>query len=118
MPSLPSATQGPHHESSIGLPGKKEPIGQNRSNVLQDIAMFFDKMVRAHHVDRVLGQVIIYSYDLFSPLYLLQARRLFAEYLNEDWTPSPQPNAAQAIKSLLHDSYMTHLPLQMTSTFE
>jgi len=46
----------------------------------QDIAMFFDKMVRAHHVDRVLGQ----------------ARRLFAEYLNEDWTPSPQPNAGQA----------------------
>jgi len=62
----------------------------------QDIAMFFDKMVRAHHVDRVLGQVIIYSCDLFPPLYLLQARRLFAEYLNEDWTPSPQPNAAQA----------------------
>ena len=23
---------------------------------------------------------------------LIHARRLFAEYLNEDWTPSPQPN--------------------------
>lgn len=46
----------------------------------QDIAMFFDRMVRAHHVDRVLGQ----------------ARRLFAEYLNEDWTPSPQPATGQA----------------------
>eukprot|EP00092_Neocalanus_flemingeri_P026347 GFUD01028562.1.p1 GENE.GFUD01028562.1~~GFUD01028562.1.p1 ORF type:complete len:758 (+),score=208.87 GFUD01028562.1:1221-3494(+) len=41
----------------------------------QDIAMYFDKLVRAHDVDRVLGH----------------ARRLFAEYLNEDWTPSPQP---------------------------
>jgi len=39
----------------------------------QDIAMYFDKLVRAHDVDRVLGH----------------ARRLFAEYLNDDWTPSP-----------------------------
>ena len=34
-----------------------EPGGQNCSIIFQDIAMFFDKMVRAHHVDRVLGQV-------------------------------------------------------------
>jgi len=40
----------------------------------QDIAMYFDKLVRAHDVDRVLAH----------------ARKLFAEYLNEDWTPSPQ----------------------------
>jgi len=46
----------------------------------QDIAMFFDRLVRSHQVDRVLGQ----------------ARRLFAEYLNEDWSPSPQPNTGQA----------------------
>lgn len=45
----------------------------------QDIAMYFDKLVRAHDVDRVLGH----------------ARRLFAEYLNEDWTPSPQPGTGQ-----------------------
>ena len=31
--------------------------GRKCSTLLQDIAMFFDKMVRAHHVDRVLGQV-------------------------------------------------------------
>lgn len=41
----------------------------------QDIAMYFDRLVRAHDVDRVLSH----------------ARRLFAEYLNEDWSPSPQP---------------------------
>ena len=41
----------------------------------QDIAMYFDKLVRSHDVSRVL----------------VHARRLFAEYLNEDWTPSPQP---------------------------
>jgi len=39
----------------------------------QDIAMFFDKKVRGHNVDRVLRQ----------------ARSMFAEYLNEDWSPSP-----------------------------
>jgi len=39
----------------------------------QDIAMYFDKLVRGHDVDRVLAH----------------ARRLFAEYLNDDWTPSP-----------------------------
>ena len=74
--------------------------------------MFFDKMVRAHHVDRVLGQVGYLQMDVFckssvkviSVFYwscLLQARRLFAEYLNEDWTPSPQPNAAQVMNRLL-----------------
>jgi len=41
----------------------------------QDIAMYFDRLVRGHHVDKVLNH----------------ARRMFAEYLNEDWTPSPQP---------------------------
>ena len=35
--------------------------------------MFFDKKVRGHNVDRVLRQ----------------ARSMFAEYLNEDWSPSP-----------------------------
>ena len=42
----------------------------------QDIAMYFDKLVRGHDVHKVL----------------VHARRLFAEYLNEDWTPSPQPS--------------------------
>ena len=60
--------------------------------------MFFDKMVRAHHVDRVLGQVR-FSPDLFVNEGLIQARRLFAEYLNEDWTPSPQPNAGQVVET-------------------
>jgi len=46
-----------------------------RSLDYQDIAMYFDKMVRGHNVDKVLAQ----------------ARKMFAEYLNEDWTPSPQP---------------------------
>jgi len=47
----------------------------------QDIAMYFDKLVRGHDVDRVLAH----------------ARRLFAEYLNDDWTPSPsQPPQTQA----------------------
>jgi len=47
----------------------------------QDIAMYFDKLVRGHDVDRVLAH----------------ARRLFAEYLNDDWTPSPsQPAQTQA----------------------
>jgi len=46
----------------------------------QDIAMYFDKLVRGHDVDRVLAH----------------ARRLFAEYLNDDWTPSPsQPPHTQ-----------------------
>jgi len=47
----------------------------------QDIAMFFDKLVRSHDVTRVLGH----------------ARRLFAEYLNEDWTPSPQPASVSQV---------------------
>ena len=62
MLGLPSATQEPHYESSIGLPGNTELMGKNPSIMFQDIAMFFDKMVRAHHVDRVLGQVTIYVY--------------------------------------------------------
>jgi len=55
-------------------------ILQHRDHIMknqldyQDIAMFFDKMVRGHDVDRVLRA----------------ARRMFAEYLNEDWSPSPQ----------------------------
>ena len=60
----------------------------------QDIAMYFDKLVRSHDVTRVLSH----------------ARRLFAEYLNEDWTPSPQPasvsqvnsNLSQSVCSLIH----------------
>ncbi|XP_023342780.1 uncharacterized protein LOC111712415 isoform X2 [Eurytemora carolleeae] len=47
----------------------------------QDIAMFFDKMVRGHDVDRVL----------------CTARRMFAEYLNEDWSPSPQPTVSSQV---------------------
>ena len=43
----------------------------------QDIAMYFDKLVRGHDVHKVL----------------VLARKLFAEYLNEDWTPSPQPSS-------------------------
>ena len=57
----------------------------------QDIAMYFDKLVRSHDVTRVLSH----------------ARRLFAEYLNEDWTPSPQPasvsQVTQTLVSLLFD---------------
>lgn len=40
----------------------------------QDIAMYFDRLVRGHNVERVLAQ----------------ARKLFREYLNQDWSPSPQ----------------------------
>ena len=48
----------------------------------QDIAMYFDKLVRSHDVTRVL----------------CHARRLFAEYLNEDWTPSPQPASGSQVR--------------------
>ena len=61
----------------------------------QDIAMYFDKLVRAHDVDRALAQ----------------ARKLFAEYLNEDWTPSPQPAVSQ-VSSNKHSLSYLHLLLK------
>ena len=64
----------------------------------QDIAMFFDKMVRAHDVDRVLAQVLLLLIGYTTQIDpCFQARRMFAEYLNEDWTPSPQPPAGQVM---------------------
>ena len=41
----------------------------------QEIAMYFDRMVRKHDVEKTLAQ----------------ARKMFAEYLNDDWS-SEKPN--------------------------
>lgn len=41
----------------------------------QEIAMYFDRMVRKHDVEKALAQ----------------ARKMFAEYLNDDWS-SEKPN--------------------------
>ena len=58
----------------------------------QEIAMYFDKMVRRHDVEKTLSI----------------ARRLFAEYLNGDWSannnsdskPDKSPESAQNNKIL------------------
>ena len=60
---------------------------QHRNHIMkqgydyQEIAMYFDRMVRKHDVEKTLSI----------------ARKLFAEYLNDDWSPgstatTPQPN--------------------------
>ena len=63
----------------------------------QDIAMYFDKLVRSHDVRRSVEKMSKYLLSCFPVCrVLVHARRLFAEYLNEDWSPSPQqPSASQ-----------------------